>query len=228
MKSVSDKRMTKVANQKACGPVPTVARHHNRTREDDSERKIPPPTILVTAFGPFDGRSENASQLALTALKRATPSLRKRLLPVDSVVAPSRLKTAISELQPDLLILLGEAAGSSSIRIETTAWNLLDFTIPDNANRQPRNTPIETGAPTRLETELPLAPLLRHLNKQKLLVTLSSDPGRYLCNQIYYTARRKIDRAVFIHLPLARDLPTSQAVETLEIIIKHLVCQINP
>ena len=89
--------------------------------------------ILVTAFGPFDGRSENASSLALRELKKAFPKIHTRILPVDSVIAPARLKQALQLIRPDALILLGEAAGSKSIRMETTAWNELNFKIPDGS-----------------------------------------------------------------------------------------------
>jgi len=68
--------------------------------------------ILVTAFGPFDGRPENASSLALRGLMEIFPQLRTRILPVDSVVAPARLKQALKTIRPDALVMLGEAAGS--------------------------------------------------------------------------------------------------------------------
>ncbi len=83
--------------------------------------------ILVTAFDPFDGRSDNASSLALRELKKQFPEIRTRTLPVDAVIAPARLRAALRSIQPDVLIMLGEAAGSTHIRLETTAWNELDF-----------------------------------------------------------------------------------------------------
>jgi len=178
--------------------------------------------ILVTAFGPFEGRAENASHLALMELKRTMPSIRTRLLPVDSVAAPARLRQAVRVIQPDLLILLGEAAGSRAIRLETSAWNSLDFRIPDNAGRQPREVSIEPGGPVVLKSTLPLAELCRSLEMAAHTVTLSSDPGRYLCNQIYYISRGMMERSLFIHLPLAADLPTPQAAATIREIILRL------
>lgn len=83
--------------------------------------------ILVTAFGPSDGRSDNASSLALRELKKQFPKIRTRTLPVDAVIAPARLRAALRSIQPDVLIMLGETAGSTHIRLETTAWNELDF-----------------------------------------------------------------------------------------------------
>ena len=184
--------------------------------------------ILVTAFGPFDGRAENASSLALRALKKRLPTLRTRVLPVDSVIAPSRLKQALARIQPDVLIMLGEAAGSRTIRLETTAWNEMDFRIPDIAGRQPPVRQICPGSPVSRPSTLPLQDLHDLLASRGHPVSLSSDPGRYLCNQVFYIsaeflASRAGNRAAgFIHLPLAGEYTTDRAAAALELIVKRL------
>ncbi|MEO5713287.1 MAG: pyroglutamyl-peptidase I [Luteolibacter sp.] len=177
--------------------------------------------ILVTAFGPFDGRLENASSLALRGLMEIFPQLRTRILPVDSVVAPARLRQALKTIRPDALVMLGEAAGSREIRLETTAWNELDFRIPDIAGRQPSLRPVVATAPASLSSTLPLEAIHQKLTKLGHGVRFSDDPGRYLCNQVFFTARHFLDignipcPAGFIHLPLARDYPTERAVAAL-------------
>lgn len=183
--------------------------------------------MLVTAFGPFDGRQENASSLALAALKRLRPEIHTRVFPVDSVLAPARLRTALRTLRPRTLILLGEAAGSSEIRLEMKAWNELDFMIPDNAGRQPRGRLIEDDGPADYSATLPFVQLLPDLKVAGHPVRLSEDPGRYLCNQLFYTARHFIEtrgldcRAGFIHLPLAADYPTRESVRAvLEVMLR--------
>jgi pyroglutamyl-peptidase len=178
--------------------------------------------ILVTAFGPFDGRPENASGLALAGLKRSHPWIRTRVFPVDSVVAPSRLRRAVRDVRPELLVLLGEAAGSQAIRLETRAWNQIDFRIPDNAGRQPQDRPIHPAGPASLPCELPVQALLDRLAAGGWPVELSTDPGRYLCNQIYYVARSMMDPVVFIHLPLSSQLPTDDAAAALGAVIDFL------
>jgi pyroglutamyl-peptidase len=182
--------------------------------------------ILVTAFGPFDGRSENASSLALSGLKSIHPGIRIRILPVDSRIAPARLKRALRLIRPDALIMLGEAAGSQEIRLETTAWNELDFRIPDISGNMPRKQSIIKEGPSELSSTLPLEKFHKHLVKNRHPVRLSHDPGRYLCNQVFYTARHYLDsheitcQAGFIHLPLAQDYPTEQAVAALRLILR--------
>lgn len=184
--------------------------------------------ILVTAFGPFGGRSENASSLALHGLKKAFPDLRTRVLPVDTVIAPIRLRRAIRELRPDAVVMLGEAAGSKRIRLETTAWNELDFRIPDNAGRQITAQPVVAGSPESRPSTLPLQTLYEKLDALGHAVSLSDDAGRYLCNQLFYTAAEFLGKgsktcpAGFIHLPLEHDYPTERVVSALSEVIREL------
>lgn len=182
--------------------------------------------LLVTAFGPFGGRTQNASSLALAGLKRRHPWLNTRILPVDSVIAPQRLNQALREVIPDGVILLGEAGGSQTIRLETTAWNELDFRIPDIAGRQPRGETIDVSAPEFLCSTLPFDRIHEHLLETGHPVSYSDDPGRYLCNQILFHGLWKIERcglpalAGFIHLPLESDYPTMRAVDALARVVE--------
>ena len=184
--------------------------------------------FLVTAFGPFGGRSDNASSLALRGLKMAVPEIRTRILPVDAVIAPARLKQALRQIRPDALIMLGEAGGSKKIRLETTAWNELDFRIPDIAGRLLNSRPIKKGSLASLRSTLPLEKFHGLLEKSGHEISWSDDPGRYLCNQIFYTALDELDRislrvpAGFIHLPLEADYPTGRATDALYQIIRMM------
>lgn len=184
--------------------------------------------ILVTAFAPFAGRAENASSLALHELGMTFPEILTRILPVDSVLAPAQLEEALRLLRPDVLILLGEAAGSNSIRLETTAWNELDFKIPDNAGRQPTACTIQPGSPASLSATLPLGKFQTLLAANGHAVALSHDPGRYLCNQVFYHSLAFFEhhaitcQAGFIHLPLVQDYPTARAAAALGHLLRAL------
>lgn len=174
------------------------------------------PTLLVTAFGPFGGRRVNASSLALEQLCRSDRSFHYRILPVDLVEAPRRLRDALRRLSPRALLMTGEAAGAKRLRIETRAWNELDFPIPDLAGRQPRRCPIERGGPEMLPTSVPTEKLRAHLRASGHDVELSSDPGRYLCNRIYHAALQDAGvPALFIHLPLESRLAPVRAASAL-------------
>jgi pyroglutamyl-peptidase len=185
--------------------------------------------MLVTAFGPFDGRTMNASLLALRALRETLPWIHTRILPVDSVLAPMRMKRAIRQVCPDVVLMLGEAAGSKTIRLERTAHNELDFAIPDNAGRQPRALPVVFDAPETLCSSLPLEPLLAVMEEAGHNATISDNAGRYLCNQIMFQTLHHFGRhaplcmAGFIHLPFAGDCPTAKVVDALGLVIREVV-----
>lgn len=187
-----------------------------------------PSKILVTAFGPFAGRAENASSLALQGLKKHVPEIGIRTLPVDSVIAPSRLKQALKTIRPDVLLMLGEAAGSKSLRFEMTAWNVMDFNIPDIAGRQPRLQAIVASGADFLKPTLPVAEIHACLVNEGRRVSLSEDAGRYLCNQLFYTALHWIEsqklacRAGFIHLPLRADCRPQESVDNLVRVLELL------
>ena len=197
----------------------------------------PPMRILVTAFGPFDGRATNASSLAITGLSQTFPWIRTRILPVDSVLGPARMKRAIREVRPDVVLMLGEAAGSKTIRLERTAHNALDFAIPDNAGRQPRNLPVIPSADDTLHSTLPLEPLLAALEEAGHAATISDNAGRYLCNQVMFLTLHQLGKtapqcvAGFIHLPFAGDYPTAKTIDALGVVILLLAGkphQLNP
>lgn len=175
--------------------------------------------ILVTAFGPFGGRLENASSLVLKELRKKFPEIRTRILPVDAVLAPARLRSALRQWRPDALIMLGEAGGSLDIRLEKRAWNEKNFGIPDISGRQPTGIPVRRGAADYFDSTLPLGAMKMRLEKLGTPVAFSDDAGRYLCNQLFFSARDYLERekimipAGFIHLPLESALPTSEATE---------------
>lgn len=57
---------------------------------------------------------------------------------------------------------------------------------------------------------------------------MSEDPGRYLCNQLFFCAMDYLDTnklgipAGFIHLPLETDLPTCHAADAIAEVIRIL------
>lgn len=185
--------------------------------------------LLVTAFGPFGGRTRNASSLALAGLKERLPWINTRILPVDALLAPLRMSRALREVRPDAALMLGEAGGGKMIRLETTAWNELDFRIPDNAGLQPHGVRIDERAPASLASTLPFEAIHGALTAAGHEVVLSDDPGRYLCNQVLFHTLRRMDvsrsgaRAGFVHLPWETDYPTARAVDALGLVVATLL-----
>lgn len=159
--------------------------------------------ILVTGFEPFGGASRNPSEEVLAQV--GCPTL---LLPVDSQTAFPRLEQKTRELSPELLVCLGEARGSSVIRVERLAVNLNDFNIPDASGRVQVDEPVVEGGPAAYWSTADTRGWLEALRRAGLASELSYTAGTYLCNQVYYLAlhHRLAPAVVFLHLPTAVDV----------------------
>ena len=75
----------------------------------------------------------------------------------------------------------------------------------------------------RLETEIDIVEIERRLQNAGIPASISTDPGRYVCNNIYYTAlySRK-EPSLFDHFPETRDMSEEMEEKALDIIIGYL------
>ena len=95
--------------------------------------------------------------------------------------------------------------------------------IPDNDGVLYEGEKIADDGEERLETEIDIVEIERRLKEEGIPVYISTDPGRYVCNNIYYTAlySRK-EPSLFVHFPETRDMSEEMEEKALEIIIGYL------
>ncbi|CTQ06111.1 putative Pyroglutamyl-peptidase I [Klebsiella variicola] len=108
--------------------------------------------VLLTGFEPFDGETVNPSWEVVKQLDGtmiAGQPVIARQLPCVFGEALSVLYAAIEDLQPRLVIAVGQAGGRVDISVERVAINVDDARIPDNKGQQPVDTPIVDGGPRR-------------------------------------------------------------------------------
>lgn len=179
--------------------------------------------VLLTGFEPFGGSTINPSEQAVHALAGSPPAgidLSTAILPVDKTTGPEALLKAIAEVQPDVVICLGEASGRAVISIERLAVNLMDFRIPDNKGEQAVDQPIRADGPAAYFATLPVRKLQEAVMAAGIPCELSLTAGAYLCNQVMYTlldhaAREKPAlRGGFIHLPCLPQQTATRADKT--------------
>ena len=165
--------------------------------------------LLLTAFSPFGGECVNPSQQALALLPDVLcgASVVKLLLPVSFSAAPKLLRQTIRREKPALIISLGQAGGRAGITAERIAVNLQEAEIPDNDGAQPRGKPVEKGAPDGIFSTLPIAAMVKAVQKAGLPAAVSNSAGTYVCNTVLYTSLRAAQalpdgaRVGFLHLP---------------------------
>ena len=165
--------------------------------------------VLMTGFGPFDGQQVNASWLAVTELvaRWSEPAeLVVRELPVSFRGARQQLRTAIAEVEPDLVVCVGEADRTTRVGVERVAVNVIDARIPDVDGSAPIDVPVIAGAPAAFFSTLPVKACAAAVREVGVPVEVSNTAGLYVCNATFYAlqhllASRPEVRSGFVHVP---------------------------
>ena len=195
------------------------------------------PTVLITAFEPYDHWNENSSWLALLELTKHLPEVPKvvtRLYPVDFSRARAKLEQDLLQ-NYDFSLHVGQAPGSARIRLEAVGLNIggSSAQYPDEFR------PLDAEGPAAYASDLPLASWAAKLRFSGLPAAVSYHAGTYLCNALLYLAlhfsqRRKLrTRSTFVHLPLApqqvtresKDMPTmapESTAKALKLLLQEL------
>lgn len=158
--------------------------------------------ILITGFEKFSEYRKNISEQILFDFPEEVynQTVIKKVLPVDWKKSIIEYKQIIQENKYNLIILTGVHSGKR-ILLERFAWNLA-FGI-DNSYRF-RIGPIRIGKPLRLKSMFDFSEITPKVQKISN-VAISSYPGFYICNYLYYWALNLAKRkypVVFIHLPV--------------------------
>lgn len=157
--------------------------------------------VLVTAFEPFGGEPVNPAQLAVEQLptQLAGAEIVRKYLPVDFSQAAAQVIAVLPDLQPELVISVGQAGGRAAITVERIAINYM---------QQPgkKGGFIDKTAPAAYFSTLPVEKMAAAGNK-KAPTAVSNTAGTYVCNHVMYSVLRAIEQnqypmqAGFIHVP---------------------------
>lgn len=176
------------------------------------------PRVLLTAYGPYDDWSANASWMVLQELTRHLPSdvdVVTRLYPVEFAEMISRLEEDLTS-EVDVALHLGQAPGNARIDLEAVAINC----GCERDQRPEEAWPLAPDGPIAYASELPLAKWAQMLRKEGIPAEVSHHAGTYLCNAILYmshhlSAERQLGvQSAFLHLPLDPSQVVDRAVAT--------------
>jgi pyroglutamyl-peptidase len=184
--------------------------------------------ILITGFEPFGGDTENPSDKVVGRLRGRMVAGRKVVgltLPVVFGESCERLRAAIEEVQPEVVICLGLAANRQGISLERIAINIDDARMPDNRNQQPIDQAIEPDGPAAYWTRLPIKALRERLIAAGFAAEISQSAGTYVCNHLFYGLMHALEvrpgvRGGFVHVPAA---PSELDLETLTAAVELIV-----
>ncbi len=167
--------------------------------------------VLLTGFEPFDRETINPSWEAVRALdgwRLGGAVVHARRIPCVFGAALVALDAAIDELQPQLVLAVGQAGGRSEFTPERVAINVDDGRSGDNAGHQPIDQPVVAGAPAAYFSTLPIKAMVRDLRAAGIPAAVSNSAGTFVCNHLFFglmhrAATRPVSgmRAGFIHVP---------------------------
>ncbi|MEZ3499932.1 pyroglutamyl-peptidase I [Pantoea sp. KPR_PJ] len=167
-------------------------------------------TVLVTAFEPFGGESINPSWEAVRALEgKETGGARivARQLPVVFSDVLGVLYAAMDEVEPDLILSVGQAGGRSDITVERIGINVDDARIADNAGQQPVDEPIVADGPAGYFSTLPIKAIVAAVRAAGIPASVSQTAGTFTCNRVMYGLLHRLHsqgnrvRGGFVHIP---------------------------
>jgi pyroglutamyl-peptidase len=165
-------------------------------------------TVLLTGFEPFNKATVNPAWEAVRALEGWCGEgfqVEVRQLPCVFDAANQALAAMVDELQPDIVIAVGQAGGRAEISVERVAINVDDAAILDNAGQQPVDRPIHAGGPAAYFSTLPIKAMVAAMREKGLIAGVSQTAGTFVCNHVFYglmhhTAGKPV-KAGFIHVP---------------------------
>ena len=167
--------------------------------------------VLVTGFDPFGGEPINPAWEAVKAMKDTIAGAEIVKMQIPTVVGKSieKIHQKMKELQPDLVISVGQAGGRFGVTPERVGINVTDARIPDNEGNQPNDEPIFPDGPAAYFSNLPVKAMVQAIKDAGYPSVLSNSAGTYICNHVMYGILYYIEkefpnvRGGFIHVPYA-------------------------
>ena len=189
--------------------------------------------LLITGFDPFDGATINPSWEAVKLLpdKVGEYELYKLQIPTVFGLAPKTVLEKAAELNPDVIISVGQAGSRKAVTPERIGINVRDARITDNAGISPKDEAIVPGGPDGYFSTLPVKAMIDAINEAGLPGAISNTAGTFVCNDVLYSLLHRYAgthvRCGFIHVPWLPEqgepnLPLEDTAKALEAAIRAL------
>lgn len=194
--------------------------------------------ILVTGFDPFGGESINP---AIEAVKNLPDKIKdadiiKLEIPTVRYKSLDKIKEKIEEVNPDVVLSIGQAGGRSAISIERVGINIDDFRIGDNEGNSPVDEKVYEDGNDAYLLSLPIKAMVENVRKHNIPAEISNTAGTFVCNHVAYGVAYFKDkyfpglRTGFIHIPFLPEQVTNKVnmpSMDLEVVTKGLVYAIE-
>jgi pyroglutamyl-peptidase len=206
--------------------------------------------ITLTGFGVFPGVTENPTELIIKNLQEKNSSLASDYhilkVSVEDVLEYCSNQNLSSshedgdgqdqQQQPHLIIHLGVNASIDCMNFERNAYNNMTFRVQDEAGYQPENQCIVSDYPLdeSLQTDFNLDSIVDQMrNSYHYPCNVSTNPGRYLCNYIYFQSLIRAQQCgtskyiLFLHVPPLDVMSLEEQIKFIELSIPLLAEQVQ-
>lgn len=190
--------------------------------------------ILLTGFEAYGRTPHNPAELVASELDGkfvGSSEIVARIVPNSFFQCIDFVAKSIAEIEPEIVVMLGEYGGRAVITVERIAQNLNDSTrygLVDNAKCVLQGEMTIPDGPVAYYSTLPLRAMVKSMRDAGIPADISDAPGTFCCNHLMYGILHHIAinglpiRAGWIHLPylprvaaLSENLGTpSMSVET--------------
>ena len=160
--------------------------------------------LLVTGFGKFNGVEDNPTTVLVKRLECENTKANRQFHIFE--VSTKAVDAELMHEEGLHCIHLGVNSKVSRVNLELHAYNNMDFRVPDEQGYCPTQCKIsqDCGLDDALASCIPLDSLICKLKGEGFSdedVEISKDPGRFLCNYVYYKSLLVNRFALFIHVP---------------------------
>ena len=169
--------------------------------------------ILLTGFEAFGDTPVNPAETVSRALDGSLIGDTKivgRIVPNTFFECIEVVCAAIEEVNPSVVVMMGEYGGRAVITVERLAQNFNDstrYSLKDNRGVSMQGEPTIPDGPVAYFATLPLRAMVKSMRTAGIPSDISDAPGTFCCNHLMYgvlhhIARKNLPiRAGWIHLP---------------------------
>ncbi len=193
--------------------------------------------VLITGFDPFDKEPVNPAFEAIKGvdISKFDAEIIKLEIPTVSYKGLNKVIDKINEVNPDIVINVGQAGGRFGVMPERIGINLQDYRIKDNEGNQPLSSKISEDGENAHFSTIPVKAIVRDLKSNTIPSALSYSAGTFVCNEVMYGVLEYINKnnlnikAGFVHIPFMTEqvldkknmpsLSLDQLTKAMEVII---------
>ena len=186
--------------------------------------------VLLTGFDPFGKEKINPAWEAVQRVQDKIGDVEVVKLQVPTVFwkCSEIVLAKAREVNPDVILCVGQAGGREGITVERVGINLVDAGIVDNEGQRPVDVPVVENGENAYFSTVPVKAMVEHMQEAGLKAGVSYTAGTYVCNALLYSVLYALQdtdiRAGFIHVPYLPEQVEGKQVPymTLEDMVKGL------